>query len=308
MENESIAEEQTLLAVLDTGSFSAAAAQLGISQSSVSRRIASLEQRLGGRRLIARTTRRVEPTELGEAYAYRVRQALCQLHDAAQEALARPDSPCGLLRVSIPPSIGRCVLLPALSRLTARHDELEFDVFLASKYIDLYEGKLDMAVRLAPFSRTDTRLVALGTVPWVFVAAPDYLRRQGAATRGKLSQHQFVVLNFRSGGPVDPETHKLLRLVARQNVRARVNENNSLHMLVQDGHGVGLLPWPVVAADVASGRLATLQLGVSLPVSTAYAIYRRTLSGTAKVNVTVEAFKAAIAEAQTVCQRQARQA
>jgi DNA-binding transcriptional LysR family regulator len=302
MERESIAEEQTLLAVLDTGSFSAAAGQLGISQSSVSRRIATLEARLGGARLIARTTRRVEGTELGEAYAAKIRQALTILHDADQNALSRGDQPAGLLRVSLPPGIGVSKLLPVISQLAQTYSGLEFDVFLASRYLDLYEGKLDLAVRLMPFRRTDTHLVELGPVPWVFVAAPEYLRNRRLAARPH--EHEFVVLNFRSGGPVDAETQKLLRVLARQNVRLRVNENNSLHRLVLDGHGVGLLPWPMVADDVRLGHLELVDVGLATTESRAYAICRRTLRNTAKVRVTLDAFKAAIVEDHITCQRQ----
>jgi DNA-binding transcriptional LysR family regulator len=310
MERDSIAEEQTLLAVLDTGSFSAAAAQLGVSQSSVSRRIATLEARLGGARLIARTTRRVEATELGLAYAARIRQAFSILHDAGECARARGDNPSGLLRVSIPPSLGSSKLLPAMSRLAHDYQELEFDVFLSSRYLDLYEGKLDLAVRLMPFRRTDTQLVDLGSVPWVFAASPGYLRERSPPRRPAPRDFEFVVLNFRSGGPVDPETYKLLRVLARQRVRLRVNECVSLRKLLIDGHGVGLLPLPAVADDVRLGHLALVNVGLRTTESRAYAIYRRTLHDTAKVRVTIDAFRSAIAEGLADCQQHtlARQA
>lgn len=305
MERDSIAEELTLLAVVDTGSFSAAATQLGISQSSVSRRVAALESRLGNVRLIARTTRRVQPTDVGERYVARIRQALCILHDADQNVLSSTEEPSGLLRISLPPGIGLNRLVPALSRLAGDHTGLEFDVFLSGRYLDLYEGKLDLQVRLMPFRRTDTQLTELGRIPWVFAAAPDYLRRLSLPVRPTPDAFDFVVLNFRSSGPVDPGTQKLVRTLSLRHARLRVNETNSLRRLVMDGHGVGLLPWPVVVDDVRAGALQLIDVGIPTTESRAYAICRRNLHGTAKVRVTLEAFQQVIADDHTDCRQYA---
>ncbi len=305
MERDSIAEELTLLAVVDTGSFSAAATQLGVSQSSVSRRIAALESRLGNVRLIARTTRRVEPTDIGERYIERIRHALCVLHDADQNVLSSGDDPSGLLRISLPPGIGLNRLLPALSALARSHSNLEFDVFLSGRYLDLYEGKLDLQVRLMPFRRTDTRLTDLGPIPWVFAASTGYLRSLRRPLRRDPDAFEFVVLNFRSGGPVDPGTQKIVRTLSQRHARLRVNETNSLRRLVLDGHGVGLLPWPVVVDDVRAGSLEVVDVGIPTSESHAYAICRRNLFETAKVQATLSAFQQIIAEDHVGCHRYA---
>lgn len=287
----SIVEEQTLLAVLDTGSFSAAGEQLGISQSSVSRRIAALELRLGGKRLLSRTTRRVEATEHGAAYAARVREALSLLHDAAEHALGEDDRPAGLLRLSVPPGLGRAALLPALARLALRFPGLDYDILLASSYLDLYEGKLDMAIRLTPFQRTDTRLEHLGRVRWVFTAAPEYLQiHDGQRPDG----HRFVALNMRTGGPVNPDTAQLFRKLKRHNLRVGANDTPTLHQFVLAGLGVGLLPWPLIQDDVIGGRLELVNPGLPNTESAVFGIYRRCLHGMPKIHAVLEAFADAL--------------
>lgn len=295
MYTDSIVEEQTLLVVLDTGSFSAAAVELGVSQSSVSRRIAALEDRLGGRRLLSRTTRRVEATEYGLEFAAGVRRALSLLHDAQQQVISERDRPAGLLRISVPPGVGRGVLIPALSDLALTHPELEYDIHFASRYQDLYDGNLDMVVRLMPFQRTDTCLERLGTVRWVFTAAPDYL---GRVDGRRLSDFHFVALNMRSGGPVDPETSKVFRLLKRQRVRIAVNDTVTMRQFLISGHGVGLMPWPLVRDDVEHGRLELVDPGFGGTESSVYAIYRRCLHGMPKIHAVLDTFVDALAAAQ----------
>ncbi|WP_198031680.1 LysR family transcriptional regulator [Bradyrhizobium sp. Ec3.3] len=113
MNKASFSEAEAFLAIVDTGGFGAAARELGVTQSTVSRRVTALEARIG-RRLIQRTTRRVSLTEAGSAFANDLRDVLARLADAEGRAQADEIEPGGLLRVTMPTAYGRTRIVPRL--------------------------------------------------------------------------------------------------------------------------------------------------------------------------------------------------
>lgn len=167
--------------VVECESFTRAAQTLRVPRSSVSTAIQGLEARLGAV-LLHRTTRRVALTPDGAAYYERCLRLLSDFEEA--ETLFRTGSPArGRLRISVPGRIGRLVLAPALPDFLARYPDLELEMGVEDRPIDLIEGGFDCAVRVGEVG--DDSLVArpMGVLPLVNCASPAYLARHGTPRR-----------------------------------------------------------------------------------------------------------------------------
>lgn len=263
---------QALLRVVDTGSFSAAARQLGIGQPAVSRAVAQLEGRLGVK-LLARTTRGLSVTEAGQRYCALARRALEASEEAEAAARDAGAALTGRLRVAMAVSFGRLQIVPRLRPFMAAHRGLAIDVVMDDRPIDLVEEGIDVALRLGPQpdSRLSGRVVA--SRRRLVVAAPDYLARRGVPERpAALADHDVVSLlqpgiaalwAFTRG--TESETVNLsgrLRMTAAEGVRAAVIA----------GLGVTVGSEWGFDRDVAAGRVRVLLADWSLPPSDLWAI------------------------------------
>src|SRR5471032_2167922 len=177
---------------VETGSFSAVARELGTVQPNVSRHIAALEQHLGTR-LLHRSTRKLTPTPEGERYYAEVRRVL----DAAEEADANArgeGKPSGLLRVNCPTLLGRGHLLPRVGALLERYPDMELDVQLSDRYIDLVEDGVDLAIRIGNLDDSALRARRIGMSERVCVASTAYLAgRAVPQAPADLQQHNCIV-------------------------------------------------------------------------------------------------------------------
>jgi DNA-binding transcriptional LysR family regulator len=185
-------EVQAFVAVAQTGSFTAAASRLGKDGSTISRRIGSLEARLGVR-LVERTTRRAALTEPGTAYLARMTAVLDQITDADAEISALGDVPQGLLRITAPRSYGRLWVAPLLPQFLARHPHVRIEVLYADHFVDLVGEGYDVAVRLGKLA--DSSLVArkVGIAKRGLVASAGYLKRHGVPKHPHdLAQHRCL--------------------------------------------------------------------------------------------------------------------
>ena len=193
-----------LVQVADARSFTVAAGQLGISQSGLSRAISRLEGTLGVR-LLHRNTRNVSLTPDGRQFVDHCVPLLSGLDDAERRLGDRPCTPSGVLKLTAPSMFGRKVLVPLAGQLMAAHPQLEFELVLNDRLVDLVEEGFDAALRTGPIS--DVRMVArpLRPLHWVTVASPDYLARHGAPVSvDALQDHTcLAVRNLRSGRLVD---------------------------------------------------------------------------------------------------------
>ncbi len=193
-----------LVQVAEARSFTAAAGQLGISQSGLSRAIGRLESELGVR-LLQRTTRAVSLTPDGRQFVEHCTPLLCGLEDAERRLGDRPCTPSGVLKLTAPSMFGRKVLVPMTGQLMARYPQLQFELVLNDRLVDLVEEGFDAALRTGPIS--DVRMVArpLRPLRWVTVASPGYIARHGAPESvDALQDHTcLAVRNLRSGRLVD---------------------------------------------------------------------------------------------------------
>ncbi|MDX5516238.1 MULTISPECIES: LysR family transcriptional regulator [Stenotrophomonas] len=193
-----------LVQVAEARSFTLAACQLGISQSGLSRAIGRLESALGVR-LLHRNTRNVSLTPDGRQFVEHCAPLLSGLEDAERRLGDRPSTPSGVLKLTAPSMFGRKVLVPLAGQLMAAHPQLQFELVLNDRLVDLVEEGFDAALRTGPIS--DVRMVArpLRPLNWVTVASPAYLAQHGEpATVDALHDHAcLAVRNLRSGRLVD---------------------------------------------------------------------------------------------------------
>lgn len=179
---ERLADMAVFAAVLDAGGFTAAGRRLALTKGAVSKAVGRLERHLGTR-LLHRTTRRVAPTEAGEALLAYCRSVVQQA-DAAEQHLGRlSDEPRGLLRLTATVSFGVARVAPLLPGLAARHPALQVALRLDDAVADLVADRYDLAIRIGRLP--DSGLVArrLGAIEGAVVASPDYLARRGVPTR-----------------------------------------------------------------------------------------------------------------------------
>ncbi|GAB2506259.1 LysR family transcriptional regulator [Lysobacter humi (ex Lee et al. 2017)] len=165
-------------AVLDAGGFTAAGRRLGLSKGAVSKAVGRLERHLGTR-LLVRSTRRIAPTEAGEALLAYCREVVQQA-DAAEQHLGRlRDVPRGLLRMTATVSFGVARIAPLLPGLGAKHPELQVALQLSDDVVDLVGARMDLAIRIGRLP--DSGLIArhLATITGAIVASPAYLARAG---------------------------------------------------------------------------------------------------------------------------------
>lgn len=159
------------------GSFSAAARECGLSQSQASRTVAGLEAELGVR-LLSCTTRAVVPTEAGSEFLARVEPILAAL-DEAEFSVREGGELRGLLRMSMPTSVGVRDVIPRLAAFAERHPDLHIELQLGDRRQDLVRDAVDVAIRLGRLPDSTATARRIATIPRVVVASPDYLARCG---------------------------------------------------------------------------------------------------------------------------------
>ena len=175
---EYLGDVEVFLAVMEHGSFTAAAASLSTTASVLSRAIARLETRLG-QQLMRRTTRRIGLTDAGRRYLEQARDAFDLLREAEQEAQSESVALNGRVRISAPTSFGHFRLPALLKPFLARHPQVRLELNISNRNVDLVAEGFDMAIRLGQLP--DSGLVArkLEDAELRLVAAPDYLKRAG---------------------------------------------------------------------------------------------------------------------------------
>lgn len=265
--------------VMEAGSFSRAAEQLGLPKSTVSRRIAALERRLG-ERLLLRSTRKLSITELGLGVLEHARALVAEVEGAQALAQHRQARPSGRLRVSMPGDFAAMALPAMLADFVRSQPDIALELDLSPRRVDLIGENFDLAVRMGELA-TDSQLVArrLVDMPAGLFAAPAYLRRHGVpATPEDLAGVQGLVLLSRSG---EPRPWQLSRgegpsLQTWQGLPARRSAANSPDVLLRlaiAGTGVVAAPAVYAAPALAEGQLQRVLPDWRLPPNVAWAVF-----------------------------------
>lgn len=251
-------EMEVFARVVNLGGLSAAARELRMTPSAVSKLVARLEARLGVR-LINRSTRKLQLTPEGAAYYDRVIRILDDINTAEREA-AIGAIPRGRVRVNTSVPFGLHRLLPLLPAFLAQHPEVSIDVSLTDTVVDLMEERADIAIRVGPLR--ESRLLArkLGESRMVVVAAPSYLKQHGTPrTPQDLLQHNmlgFCFVKQIEGWPfVDPQGGIISIPPAGNSL---VSDGEAMQRLAVAGLGLARLTRFHVDPDIKAGKLVPL--------------------------------------------------
>jgi DNA-binding transcriptional LysR family regulator len=276
---------EVFVAVVDAGSFTAAAEAFAMSPVMVGKHIRQLEERLGAR-LLTRTTRRQSLTEIGRQYAERCRQILADVATAESGAEAMRTAPRGVLKLSAPVSFGSLQLAPAMADYLALHPEVSLELNLNDRVIDLVEEGYDAAVRIGMLD--DSGLVARPLAPYRMqvCASPEYLARAGVPqTPDDLATHQC--LDFT---PWNKRTR--WKLADAQGAvpasRFRSNNGQALRMAALRGYGIVMQAEILLGEDVAAGRLVPLLERYLPPPLPMHLIYPRDRQPTPKLSTFID--------------------
>jgi DNA-binding transcriptional LysR family regulator len=191
---------EAFVLVVDTGSFSAAARRLNVGQPAVSKLVAQLEERLGVK-LLVRTTRGLTATEAGLNYYERARRSIEEADEAESAARGAGSGLTGRLRICGAVTFARIHLMPRLPEFLARHPELEMEVVLDDRNIDLVQEGIDVALRMGQLSDSSLTARRIASGRHVVVGTPAYFERTGRpAAPGDLAAHQAVIYDQKAGG------------------------------------------------------------------------------------------------------------
>lgn len=277
---------QLFVRVVDLGSFSKAAAELGIGQPSATKMVASLEKQLGSR-LLHRSTRGVTPTEIGVLYYDKCKLIAHHLDEADSVATLLQSQVQGALRISTSVAFGRRVLAPLAMRFMQMHPKLHIELNFEDRVVSLVEQGIDVAIRMGPLVDSTLGARYLGVNPWVVVASQAYLDRCGTPSQPTdLLQHDALVYSTVQGDarwhltggahdkPVTVPVHGPLRS----------NNLTALLMAARNGMGIAALPRYVAQESLNAGSLVEVLVGWSLPSQEIHAVYPSPLLVPAKVS------------------------
>jgi DNA-binding transcriptional LysR family regulator len=270
--------------VAETGSFARAAERMALSKPVLSRRVARLEERLGAR-LLTRTARGAQPTQVGQAYYERAAAILADL-EAAQEVVAQAVTQiAGPIRLSAPLSFGVAHLAPVLAEFAGLHPQAELDIEFEDRNVDLAAGGYDLAVRIGRLA--DSSLVArrIAPVRKHAIASPAYLAAHGTPQRpADLADHQALVYGneqwrFRVGGRWE---------AVRVRPRMRTNNGEMLRAAAQAGLGICLLPSFIAAPAIEDRSVEVILRDFPLEEGALHAVMPPGRAVTARVRALVD--------------------
>ena len=229
--------------VVELESFRAAAAALGIPKSTLSRKVAELEDTLGVR-LLERTTRRLRLTDAGRAYHQRIAPALDALREAEHAVEEQNAKPSGSLKLTMTMEGGQAVLAPILAEYLTRYPEVQLQVELTDRRVDLVEEGFDVAIRTGALPNSTLiakRLSLVGS--FRAYASPSYLARRGTPRHPReLGKHDCLVMSAQSTPLTWSFQHRGKALPIKVRAYAEANSFTLLRDLAAAGHGIARLP------------------------------------------------------------------
>jgi len=239
--------------VVETGGFSAAARDLSISKSAVSKQIARLEDRLGVR-LLNRTTRKLSPTEAGIAFYERAATIVGSIEEAERAVTALHATPQGTLRINAPMSFGIRHVSPALPDFLATYPDITIDLTLNDRIVDLVDEGYDLAIRIGRMK--DSSLIAKRLAPLrpIVCATPEYWRAYGKPSHPEqLKEHNCLMFSYLSTGSDWYFWDQGKRLPVSVSGNLHVNNGDALRTAALAGLGVILSPSFIIDEELRAG-------------------------------------------------------
>jgi DNA-binding transcriptional LysR family regulator len=248
---------RTFVRVLDRGSFSSAAKDLGITPSAVSKLVSRLEDRLGVR-LLERSTRRLALTAEGERFLARARRIVADIEEAEAEVMQARGAPRGILRINSGTAFGLHQLAPALADFLARYPEIDVDLSITDRLVDLIEEQADIAVRSGHIPEGPLIQRKIADLQRVICAAPGYLERRGTPkVAADLKNHDCIVV---AGPGLSRWPFKTRSGIDVVDVRPRVTTDNAeaALRLAIEGAGIIRLSDVIVGSPLRDRQLVAL--------------------------------------------------
>ena len=284
--------------VVNRGSFSKAAADMGIGQPSATKLIAQLEAQLGSR-LLHRSTHGVTPTEIGLLYYEKCKLIAQHVEEAESVAALMQSQVQGGLRISTSVAFGRRVLVPLVMGFMKSNPRLQVELTFEDRYVDLVEQGIDVAIRMGRLADSTLGARFLGINPWVVVGSPHYLAQRGVPDKpADLARHDALVYSTVQGDArwlftgADGRPYPTAVCGA-----LRSNNLSALLSAARGDMGLAALPWYVAHESVRAGAVQPVLTEWSLPSQEIHAVYPSPRHVPAKVAGFIEWLLGRIGEA-----------
>jgi DNA-binding transcriptional LysR family regulator len=272
---------KTIVAVVETGSFTAASERLGISKALASKYVGEVEARLGVR-LFNRSTRRLALTEEGQRYYDQALPLLEGFSALVDQVTGEQTAPRGLLRVSVPVTFGEMKLSPLIPKFLALNPEMQIDLQMSDRMIDMLEEGIDVVIRIGGVDDSSLVAKSIATLPLVLCASPAYLDEFGRPTTASAVAHHNCIIdsNFRIGKHwpmISPEGQTSSIEVSS---RVAANSPRAVKEIAIASGGIGMIPRFIVEDELRQGTLEEVLPGYTTLEFGLFAIYphRRYLS------------------------------
>jgi LysR family transcriptional regulator for bpeEF and oprC len=274
--------------VVESGSFSAVARELGVGQPTVSKQIASLEAHLGAQ-LLLRTSRRVALTDAGRDFFESASKVIADLEGAESRVGRGLKAPSGLVRVSVAPSFGALCVVPHLLPFFRRYPDVRVELLVSDRIANLIEDGIDVGVRIGELAESSLVARRIATTPVIFVASPSYLSDQGEPTKpAELEGHRCVVFCSQTGPRPWRFAGKSGELSLLPDGAFRTNDGEEIRAAVVAGLGIAQVPYWLCAQDLEAGvvrRILRKHEPAAIPISVVRPANRRVAT---KVSVFID--------------------
>jgi len=284
--------------VVDLGSFSKAAAELGMGQPSATKLVAQLEKQLGSR-LLHRSTHGVTPTEIGNLYYEKCKLIAHHVEEAQSVAALLQSQLQGGLRISTSVAFGRRVLAPLVMRFMGFNPRLQVELSFEDRYVDLVAQGVDVAIRMGRLADSTLGSRYLGMNPWLVVGSSDYLRQRGVPQLpADLLAHDALIYSTVQGDARWQFTGaegQPIQVPVRGPLRS--NSLSALLAAVRGGMGLAALPCYVAQESLRTGAVQQVLANWALPAQEIHAVFPSPRMVPAKVSGFIEWLQGQFGEA-----------
>jgi DNA-binding transcriptional LysR family regulator len=272
--------------VVQAGSFTTAAKQLGMPKSTVSRKVSELEERLGSR-LLQRTTRALSLTDVGRTYYDYCARIVAEVEEAERAVSSLQDTPRGLLRITAPINVS--FLGPIVSEFLGRYPEVQIELFCTQRSVDLIEERYDLGIRAGVLADSTLIAKSLGTVRWFVVATPAYLEKRGRPrSPEQLKEHDCVLFGAGAAGTIVTLEREGTSVQISVAPRLFVSDLEVLRTAVIAGLGIGVLPAFQCVPDLRERRLERVLREWDVPATPVHVVYPSTRHLSPKVKTFID--------------------
>ena len=271
----------TFIAVVETGSMTAAAERCGISPTMVGNYVRLLEERLGTS-LLRRTTRRQSLTAFGSVYFAKCQKILSMLDETERMAEAAQSLPAGTLRITAPVTYGTQSITPCIAAYLNEHPAVDVDLVLTERSVDLTHEKFDIAIRLGVPEPSSLICRRLSDYTMTLCASPAYLaRREELLSPHQLAAHDALAFSYTPASPwhwarrewhfEGPQGHVAVEMQRK----GLFNNTQAMRRAALSGMGIAMLPSDLVREDIREGKLTALLPEYTLPSRPIYLLYHK---------------------------------